>query len=67
MSEGGCQKGCANPEDTCGTHQSLSSSSASTRRTIPSRNTGFLVRKVVGKRLTYAELTGKEGETTEAF
>lgn len=26
----------------------------------------FLVRKIVGKRLTYAELIGQEGETTEA-
>jgi hypothetical protein len=25
----------------------------------------YLVRKVVGKRLTYAELTGKVGETAE--
>jgi hypothetical protein len=27
----------------------------------------YLVRKVVGKRLTYAELTGKVGQTAEAF
>jgi hypothetical protein len=27
----------------------------------------YLVRKIVGKRLTYAELIGKEGETAEAF
>jgi hypothetical protein len=27
----------------------------------------YLVRKIVGKRLTYAELTGKVGETAEAF
>ena len=27
----------------------------------------YLVRKAVGKRLTYAELTGKEGGTTAAF
>ena len=27
----------------------------------------YLVRKVVGKRLTYAELTDKVGQTAEAF
>jgi hypothetical protein len=27
----------------------------------------FLVRKVVGKRLTYAELIGRAGETAEVF
>jgi len=27
----------------------------------------YLIRKIVGKRLTYAELIGKEGETAEAF
>ena len=27
----------------------------------------YLVRKIVGKRLTYKELTGKEAETVEVF
>jgi hypothetical protein len=27
----------------------------------------YVIRKIVGKRLTYAELTGKVGETAEAI